>query len=143
MNSNISTFLNGLRVLGLFCLSLLTLSCGGGNNSQSPSSTAVIVQPNVRVLPSDGSVTISNVTPTSVTLSGKVPALSPGIVLVSGQGEGMLRKVVSVASSGNSQVVQTVTATLPEVFKQADIKITKTFGPDDYTQYLCTFRKMR
>jgi|SRR5579871_6167849 len=107
--------------------------CGGGNGQpSSQSSNTVIVQSNVKVLPSDGSVMITNITPTSVTLTGSVPTLSPGTIFVSGQGNGLMRKVVSVSQSGNNTVVQTTDGTLFEIFKQGKISLHKTFGPSDF-----------
>src|ERR1041385_472526 len=72
-----------LLVLAGVSVSALALpGCGSGNSSTGSraffSSKNVVVKPNVVVLPDDKSVTLSNITDTSVTLSGKVPSLQPG-----------------------------------------------------------------
>ncbi len=110
--------------------------CGsGGGNPSDGGSGPTVVRSVVRVLPTDGSVQIANVTETSLTLSGAgVPTLAPGAILVSGQGAGLLRKVVSATpGAGGQTVVQTEAATLEDVFEQADIKITnRSFALADF-----------
>ena len=91
------------------------------------------MQPNVVVLPSDGSVTVANQVADSVTLAGSVPMLAPGSIIVSGAHKGLLRKVMSTTSSGGSTIVQTQQATLEDVFQDADIGVTKTLGPADFS----------
>jgi hypothetical protein len=119
----------------VLCLCILT-GCGGGGVGKlitSPSkATGTVVQPNVQVLPSDGSVTVAAQDANSVTLMGNVPALTAGQVIVSGVGEGLLRKVVSASSAGGSAVVQTQQATLEDVFQEADIQFHKDFVASDF-----------
>ena len=107
---------------------------GGGGNPGDGSTGTTVVRSAVRVLPTDGSVQIANVTDTSVTLSGAgVPALTPGAILVSGQDTGLLRKVVSATAANGQTVVQTEQTTLEDVFQQADIKISgRQFGLADF-----------
>ena len=100
--------------------------------------TGVVVQPNVIVLPSDGSLSITNVTSTSITLTGNVPRLIPGDVIVSSQGNGLARKVVSFAQAGKGTVVQTSNAALDDLFQQAQIALTKTLAPSDYSSITST-----
>ena len=94
-----------------------------------------VVQPNVTVLPSDGSVTVAAQDANSVTLTGSVPALTVGQVIVSGTGEGLLRKVVSASPAGGNAVVQTQQATLEDVFQEADIQFHKDFVASDFTAH--------
>jgi len=82
-------------------------------------------------LPSDGSVTLSSVNLGGFTMTGG-PALAAGDVVVSGQGNGFLRKVTSVSGSGAAVNVQTSAATLGDVFQQAQIDVSKTLAPSDY-----------
>lgn len=108
-------------------LVLLTSGCGGGGKSSpagttTPLSSPGILQPNVAPLPDDGSVTVTNVTPSSITLNGKIPSLKPGMVIAGGPAPGVMRKVVSAVQSGNSEVVQTTDASLSDVFQQASMK---------------------
>jgi len=118
----------------LLSISLLA-GCGGGGGSTttSPAQGGPVVQPNVVVLPSDGSVTITNQAADSVTLAGNVPSVVPGSVIVSGAGQGLLRKVVSTTPSGGGTIVQTQQASLEDVFQDADISVNKTLGPADFT----------
>jgi hypothetical protein len=106
------------------------VGCGGGRSS-SPSQKTV-VRSGVMVLPSDGSVTITGQTDSSITLSGAVPSMQPGAVLVSGTGQGLLRKVVSTMSSGGNIIVQTTPATLEDVFQEAHIAVHRDLGPGDF-----------
>src|SRR5438105_391511 len=71
----------------IVALMFVLLACGSAMADQPPlqSSEKTVLKPNVRVLPSDGSVVVSNVTPTSVTLTGNVPALVPGTVFGGGK----------------------------------------------------------
>lgn len=77
------------------------------------------LQPGVVAIPDDGSVIISNLTPTSVTLWGKVPDLKPGAVIAGGPAPGIMRRVVSVTPSGNGVTLQTTDVALTDVFKTA------------------------
>src|SRR5687767_2467957 len=102
-----------LALSGAGILSLLIPGCGGGGSGEpDPNSSRVVLKPNVVVLPSDGSVALSGVTDSSVTLSGAAPVLLPGAILVSSSGAGMLRRVLSAASNAGMQVLQTEDASL-------------------------------
>jgi len=107
---------------------LLTSSCGGGGsssnntNSVGISSGSGVPQPNVVPIPADGSVTFSNVTPSSVTLNGKIPPLKPGMVIAGGMAPGIMRKIVSAVQTGTVATVQTTDATLSDVFQKLSLK---------------------
>lgn len=105
---------------------------GGGGGSSTPADRTeffrakdVVLKPNVVVLPSDGTVTISGVTDTGLTLTGTVPAITNGTVLVSGQGGGLMRKVTGATPGSGSLVVTTQDAALTDVFASADIEFRK------------------
>ena len=117
-----------------FSMLSLTGCGGGGGNSETPlpATTGTVVQPNVTVLPSDSSVIVAAQDANTVTLTGSVPALTAGQVIVSGAGEGLLRKVVSASPAGVSAIVQTQQATLEDVFQEADIKFHKDFVASDF-----------
>jgi len=66
--------------LGLAVLGLLPAGCGGHGGGGTPAPT--VLAPNVTVLPSDGSVVISDVTDSSVTLTGNVPPLAAGEIIM-------------------------------------------------------------
>ncbi|NDD31298.1 MAG: hypothetical protein EB084_23860, partial [Proteobacteria bacterium] len=85
---------------------------------------------NVKVLPADGTVTISQITDGSVTLAGAVMALSAGDVIVANHGTTQFaRKVVSVSSDGATTTVQTGHIQLSDVFSSADLERTVTVLP--------------
>lgn len=104
---------------------LLTSGCGGGGKS-SPAGLTVppsqgVLQPNVVPIPDDGSVSVTNVTPSSLTLTGNVPPLKAGMIIAGGLAPGVMRKVVSVVQSDGSEMLQTTDAALTDVFQQASI----------------------
>ncbi len=122
--------------IGLFAVLLLSLCV--------PVFAAVpaIVKSNVRVLPAaaissagvqTAGVRMMETAPGRLSLSGAVPKLKAGDVIVSGAGEGTLRKVVSVGKSGAQTTVQTAQAALTDVFQEADIKLKKPLGVGDFT----------
>ncbi len=147
MNTSRLGAVPALFVVSAIAGTLFLSGCGGSEDDlvpvASPTPTAsptpvadpTVVRSGVAVLPTDGSVQIGAVTADSVTLSGNgIPALTPGAVLVSGQGSGLLRKVVSTTTVGGQIVVQTDAATLEDVFKSADIKIeNRPFALTDFT----------
>lgn len=122
--------------LNIFFAVLLVVitGCGGapppaGNNELEPVPT--IINPKVRVL-DNYNVQVVDKTENSLTLTGDVPLLERDDVLVSGKGNGLLRKVVATRRSrSNATVVETVPATLEDVFEQADIHISGAFIPVD------------
>ncbi len=115
---------------GVSAATLLLAGCGGGGGNGSAS--RIVLQPNVVILPTDGSVTVSNVTSTGMTLSGKIPAIAANTVIVNPAPPGMIVKVTAVTSSTASQIVlQTAQGTLEEVFQQADLQVSRQFGTSD------------
>lgn len=133
------------RFAFVFTLLLVLAGCtflggcsGGSGGAVLPSGDVVVteantfvLQPNVRELPDDGSVTVGVVADDSVTLTGDVPDLQPGDVLIKNDGDDQfLRKVVSVTTEGGTTVVQTAPAVMTDVFQSADIIQTVNLGPE-------------
>lgn len=120
---------------------LLATGCGGGDgggvstNSSGDitqtDSNVFVLRPNVKELPDDGSVTIAEITDETVTLTGDVPPLEPGDVVIDNEGDDQfLRKVVSVTTEGGSTVVTTGPAVMTDVFESAEIQETVELGPE-------------
>jgi hypothetical protein len=107
----------------------VTSSCGGGGGGSSPSgSNTGTLRPNVVAVPFDGSVTLSNITSSSVTLSGKVPTLKVGQVIIGGPAPGIMRKINSVTQSGGSTILETTDATLTDAFQTLNISFAGTLA---------------
>jgi hypothetical protein len=113
---------------------LLLQGCGGSQILPPINNGEIIVRPEVRVLPSDGSVTIVEVAQGSVRLSGSVPPLAPGSVVVSGEDAGLMQKVISVRTEGGVTILETEDAGLDDVFEQADIKISQDLGVENFSE---------
>lgn len=132
-----------MRTLRLLIIALtvtLLAGCGGkggGTTGGSPlSSTETIsqsgstqVRASVKVLPTNGTVTVTRLTDSSASFTGTF-ALSPGDVLVSNKGDlQFARKVVSVSRSGDITTVETAPITLSDVFSSADLERVETVAP--------------
>ncbi len=116
-------------------LLFLITGCGGGGGSTSSATpeTPTLLNTNVQALPTDGSVRVTNLTDTSFTLTGPVPALTPGQIVVGGDGQGVLRKVVSTSRTAGSVIVTCAAADLTDVFQSTTLK---TKAPLDYTSFI-------
>jgi len=64
---------------------------------------------------------IADITPTSFRIVGASPDLEPGQIVVNKENEGFLRRVESVASTGDGLLVNTSDASLEELFEHASI----------------------
>ncbi|NDD31084.1 MAG: hypothetical protein EB084_22745, partial [Proteobacteria bacterium] len=132
-----------MRTLRLLIVALtvtLLAGCGGkggGTTGGSPlSSTETIsqsgstqVRASVKVMPTNGTVTVTRLTDSSASFTGTF-ALSPGDVLVSNKGDlQFARKVVSVSRSGDITTVETAPITLSDVFSSADLERVETVAP--------------
>ena len=111
---------------------------GGGGGGPAPDTNEVTLSDDAVVIPNDGTVVVEGQTADEVVLSGDVPPLSPGDILVSTIDEGFLRKVesvnVSAADVGPAQVqIQTSPATLEEAIEDADIQFSQALGAEDFT----------
>lgn len=100
----------------------------GGDNP------GVAVKDGVVLLVQDGSLSLEAQSDGSLLLSGNVPVLTPGAVLISGQGSGFIRRVSSVAPGPNASVrVLTTLGTLADVFSRLDVSFDKTFAASDFS----------
>ncbi|MEZ0325258.1 MAG: hypothetical protein ACAH95_05085 [Fimbriimonas sp.] len=105
--------------------------CGGSDDVPPPDEQPAVLQPNVMVLPDDGTVTLSAVTDSSVTVQGSAASIAPGAVIVSAAGSGMARKVISVTALSDAFVCQTENASLTDIFKEVHLKLRRQISPAD------------
>jgi hypothetical protein len=63
--------------------------------------------------------------------ASEIATLQPGKIMISTQGEGYLRKVISVQQVGSEYQVQTTTAALNEAFEMLNIEFHKMITPSD------------
>jgi hypothetical protein len=75
---------------------------------------------------------------TTLVLKGDTAGIVPGKILISTDGYGYLRKVISVSNTPDGLRVVTEQASLAEAFSELDIHIDKVFGPDDFGQVIET-----
>ena len=102
---------------------------------------APVMRSNVKVLPTaaasanalSAGVQVESIQPGLMNLSGAVPAVAVGDVLIDKQGRGTASKVVSVITGGGSTTVRTEQATLLDIFEQADIKTARKLGPSNFS----------
>lgn len=112
-----------LLALKLLLVGTLGLAgCGDdGPTDPSPSGNTYKLNPNVKLL-EPGTIQLVNQTETSMVLSGNVPVLRAGDVVVSTLGDGALRRVVSVSKSQNTTTLQTQQAGFADAFKDLDFR---------------------
>lgn len=105
-----------------------TISTDRQGNVVQTTSNGFQLKANVKELPE--SVVVSAITDTTVTISGPVPNLAAGDVIIKKEGDQQfLRKVVSVTTAGGNTVVTTARAVLTDVFDSAAIAETIHLGP--------------
>jgi hypothetical protein len=107
-------------------------SCGGGGGNSKSRTIPAIVRPEVKVVPDTGTGAIVATTGASVMVAGAAPDMSTGSILVSGEGEGLLRKVIAKSASGPNTLLQTEDASLEQVFEQADIRVNTPISGSDF-----------
>lgn len=155
INSNIRRFAS--KAAAPLALLLLTAGCGGGGGGRGgPSGPTqpggpgqTVLAPNVTVLPSDGSVQISNVTATGLTLTGNVPALKAGDIILSTTGNGLMRNIVSIQPSSSSSAIRahgstststvtviTTQASLEQALQSCNLSFNKTLGAADFKSFI-------
>ncbi len=121
-------------LLSLFVCILLAFvigGCGGKASISPPAPERVVLQPGVLVLPLDGSVTLTDLTPSTMFIRGPLSGVGPGTVIISGEGSGIARKVIAVAPSGGGIACQTENASLTDIFRTAHIRIQRQITPAD------------
>jgi 6-phosphogluconolactonase (cycloisomerase 2 family) len=105
-----------------------TISTDRQGNVVQTTSNGFQLKANVKELPE--SAVVSAITDTTVTISGPVPNLAAGDVIIKNEGDQQfLRKVVSVTTAGGTTVVTTARAVLTDVFDSAAIAETIHLGP--------------
>ena len=101
-----------------------SLLAGCGNREGG---SGVVLAPAANVVP-DESASQATITPTALSfpLKGNEELLGkqPGAILVGGVGDGFIRKVVSIAVSGDQVVISTTEAALEEVIVKGAVDIT-------------------
>lgn len=124
-------------------LGLLCAGCGGGDDDQA--SVAPVIGPKVVVLATGVTASLNADDGTVIVRSTDVkdiPTLAKGDVIVSDNGNGLLRKVtdtsVKLTNDGLSIQVPTTQATMEDTFYQVDFDFTKalTSNDIDYVDYL-------
>ncbi|MES3023747.1 MAG: hypothetical protein V4857_19445 [Pseudomonadota bacterium] len=129
--------------LGLLLFAGMLSACGsGGDHSPPPPPPPPEVkpftlQPNAIVL-DRAKVSIIVQDATSVCLRGDTSGIGPGTVLISTEGHGFLRKVVSMSALPDGIRLVTEQAGLAEAFSRLDVKLDKVFGPEDFGQVIPT-----
>ena len=112
---------------------LMAAGCGGGGGGGNAAPTNTFAyRSEVYDIPQDGSVVVSQLSPSKLSLTGTLPIIKPGSVLVSRAGEGFARRVTQVAPGAGGIEVETVQASLPEIFSEANLKQDKVLGPDSF-----------
>lgn len=115
------------------------------NKKNTATVSSIILSPLTTVLTADTNSKLFSVSPDSVTYHYDISAtqlagLSPGAILLSSQGDGLLKKIVSINTTSTEYIVQTTTATLEEAFQNLDVSFTQTFTPSQVSpQYLKRF----
>jgi hypothetical protein len=120
-----------ILVVASLCLVPTACGGGGGGGGSSAHQNTATMDPDVIVLQSG--TTLRSFDATSVTLTGTLPTLAPGNIIVSQEGDGLMRKVVSTSTSGADLVVQTEQAGLSDIFTDADILVKQKLDLDSFT----------
>gem|GEM_PF-1991651 len=135
--------------------STYTISCtvsdgNGGSVQQSVNVmvtvSAIVLGPSTKVLTGDTNSKFLSVSPDSVTYyydisAAQLAGLSSGDIMLSSQGNGLLKKIVSISATSTEYIVQTTTATLEEAFEKLNVTFSQTFTPSQVSpQYLKSFK---
>lgn len=118
----------------LSCLALIAGCGGGGSGGGTPPAIPTVVKENVSFLDAGGISTIAS-TADTVTVSGAAEGIAPGTVVMSGKGEGLLRRVVSRSSMSSNTVLRTEAATLDDVYVSIDTSRKAQIGAGDFAQF--------
>ncbi len=118
------------RIFALALLLICLVGCGG---SQSVATKPIVknlpyqLKPQTKVLDPAAGVILVSQTKTAIVVSGTVPPLKPGDVIVSQLGKGFVRNVTSVSTSGGQTTINTSQAKLSNAFDQVNVEL-KAFG---------------
>lgn len=119
-------------IIAIFVTMIFAGGCGdddGGNNNlnnhENPPGwnvNDIVVADNVKVIDESVDVTVESATLTiPASQANKVKDVQAGAIVVSGKGNGFLRRVTSVSEVANSVVLMTESASLAEVIQQGQI----------------------
>ncbi len=108
------------------------MSCG--KDSKSPTEpdnntgSQTIIADEAKVIDVQPNLSLQTITDNTITYSytGGTPDIATGDVLVSGEGEGYLRRVTGVSASANELTVQTEQAVLTDIIEKGEIDTTLT-----------------
>lgn len=105
--------------------------------SKGPEETpTAIIRGDIVVPEREEELTVTSVNDNSVVFHNNAPGcpIAAGQILVSGVGNGYLRRVLSVAQTGGTVTAMTEQAELTDVFEQADVNLSTTFTADDFAK---------
>ncbi len=127
-----------LNIIGMsltVTVSTFVPGCGGGGGGPSatnpPLDNTATLRENTKILPADGSVSIVQADATHVSLSGSVPTLKAGDVIVSSTGQGLLAKVQQVQVSGGTTNLTISPATLEDALENINAEFRAPLTPTD------------
>lgn len=129
--------MHSMKTLILLSALMLT-ACGGDRDgeSETPPQKEFTLQPQAIILA--GKATTAFIDADSIVLTGDTSGIEVGKVLISTEGDGYLRKVISTEQTADGLRVVTEQAGLTDAFAKLDIHIDKVFGPADFGQVIPT-----
>jgi hypothetical protein len=135
---------NNITIIIAFLMTLSFLpGCKNEHNPIVPqNSPDVIIPPTTKILPSsdvsDQLESISSDLTTFVFRSGvaAIDNLSVNDIMVSNNGQGILRKIISVTKNNNKIIIITTQACLEDAIQKGKLSITHTLSPNDTMQVL-------
>lgn len=104
--------------------------------------SSIVLGPLTKVLTADTNSKFLGVSAGSTTYhydigATQFAALSAGDIMLSSQGNGLLRKIVSITPTATEYTILTTTATLEEAFEKLDVSFSQAFTPSQISpQYL-------
>lgn len=126
--------MKNIRFISVFFLTLLLtifqISCGGGGGGEGGGGSTTQgenkLKDNVIVTDQNASISLISAINDTYTYSytGASPPIKTGDILLSGKGNGYLRKVISVQHQNGTLVVKTEQASLTDVFEELHMKET-------------------
>ncbi|OUR97712.1 hypothetical protein A9Q86_15990 [Flavobacteriales bacterium 33_180_T64] len=124
----------------LLVLLLILFSCEKESDTHDPdqNSTEIIIKENVVTITEDNSQLISNDNQILngiyiLQFSGAIPEVAIGDVIVGEQEGGFLRRVAGISVDGNIMTLETIQATMEDVFDSAEFSFTSNISPESRT----------
>lgn len=126
------------KILSLILLSLFLLTCDKDDGNQEPDdgqSTEIEIKENVIAFTEDTSQLISDDNELLngvyvLQFTGSVPEVTLGQIVVGEHGSGYLRRVSSFTVDGNTLTMQTIQATMEDVFENGQFSFQSSIGED-------------